>query len=540
MDFNNVRILGYSHSSNFFGEDVFRFRSDKNLSIQGTLLDLTGANKVSSGIWNEMNLLSNFSDYEPVVINGVTFGSGRMESLTFEPGQDIDSKDYSATLSVYVTGNLFNLTGEFYTGIDISNYRYINDLAEDFSYDTVGDEKTYTQRIAISCFSGNGINPLDLAKNIAENLFSVNSITGLISDYNYVNSNPKYTESIDLINNSYQVDKTVTIGNESGDYSVTRTHSVSLGEDGYVTVEEKGEIKGIKNSDPWTAAITGTNKEVETSYPRCSGVFNVYNDSPSAELNQKILSLSKNLNRFSDSISYSVLYSNDKRNKFIDGASHEQTSEVSQNENGLYEVNLRGTVLGWGLNHLQKFEAAKTAFNNDVKPFFNNIVRLALQKNATTFLPWKVLSSSVSYSQFNGSVSYDYTYTTDYSYKAGIFKKEEVDISDTYKNNIINRYGIFNQSEIIQKSSIYSMSSRNLSLTLIGKRGVLYETYLTRARDIINGYIPGESLLALDVYIKEIDYTFNPNRNTLNVNLVWEFTSRFLIEKSAGYGEVII
>lgn len=541
MDFNNVRVLGYSHSSNFFGDDLFRFRSDKNLSIQGTIVDLTGANKVSSGIWNEMTLLSQFSDYEPVVINGVTFGSGRMDTLTFEGGQDIDVKNYTADLTIFSTGNLFNLTGEFYTGIDVNDYRYVNDLAEDFTFNFDGSERTYTQKIAVNCYSGNGIDPLGLAKGIASNLFSVNAITGLIGDYDQVNTNPRYSETIDLINNTYQVEKTITIGNESGDYSATRTHSFSLNEDGYYTIEEKGEIKGLKTEDPWNAALTGANYEIQTSYSRCAQIYGVYKMAVAPEdeisLNSKIISLSKTLNSFDDTISYSVLYGNSKVNDG-DGASNEETVEVTRDNLGTYDINIRGTVNGWGLNNIQQFEAAKTLFTNNVKPSFGTTVRLALLRHRSVFLPWKLQTSSVSYNQFNGSISYNYTYTTNYSYKTGTFKKEEINVSDNLKNNIINRYGIFNQKEIIQKANISSISSRSLSLTLIGRRGVSLDAYLNRARDIVNSYLPiaadilTDRLKAEDIFLQDLNYSFSPKTYTFSLDLVWPYTSLTVPDKT--------
>lgn len=524
MDFNNVRVLGYSHSSNFLGDDIFRFRSDKNLSIQGTLVDLTGANKVSSGIWNEMDLLSQFSNYEPVIINGTVFGSGVMNSLSFDQGQDINLKEYTANLVIFSTGNLFNLTGIYYTGIDSSNYKYIDDLAEDFSLNTDGIKNSYSQKIAIRCHSGNGVDPLSLAKNIAANLFSVNSITGLISDYNNINSNPLFTESIDLINNAYQVEKTVSFGERSGDYSIERTHSISLAEDGFVTVEENGQIKGLKLSDPWYAAVTGANAEINTSYPRCLSVFNSYNNIVTLPLNSKVVLLSKSLNRFTDSISYSVSYSNNKRNSESTSASIENTSEIRRNERGLYEVGLRGVVQGWGKNYLIQFESAKTAFNTLVKPYFDSIVRGLLRP--ITFLPHKLESSNITFNQFNGSINYSYDYTTDYNYKSGSFKKEIVDISDSFKNKIINRYGLFNQKELVQKSNIYSISVRNLTLTLVGRRNIPFELYLTRARDIINAYIPNESLYVDDTFIEQLNYSFNPKNYTLSLNIVWPYTSK--------------
>ena len=50
LDFLNATLLSYSHNSDFFG-DNFRYKTTKELSIEGYILDLSNTDGVS-GIWS--------------------------------------------------------------------------------------------------------------------------------------------------------------------------------------------------------------------------------------------------------------------------------------------------------------------------------------------------------------------------------------------------------------------------------------------------------------------------------------------------------
>src|SRR4051812_23654173 len=113
IDFSNAKLLSYNRRNDFFGE-AFRYASKADLSIEGSIYALDNEEGVTP-VWTGMSgFIASANDYDAIMLNGTNFGSGRVNSLIFKEGNDVRIKDYTANLTVYDTGNLFNLTGTYY------------------------------------------------------------------------------------------------------------------------------------------------------------------------------------------------------------------------------------------------------------------------------------------------------------------------------------------------------------------------------------------------------------------------------------------
>jgi hypothetical protein len=130
--FPNVSLLGLSQESRFF-DAGFHYSTTKNINIQGLVIDLTNSFGIS-GIWTGQEgitkVIQSAQDYQNLILNGVSFGSGKINSISFSPGLDVRTKTYNASLIIQDSGNLFNLTGFFYSGINLSQFQYLEDFSE--------------------------------------------------------------------------------------------------------------------------------------------------------------------------------------------------------------------------------------------------------------------------------------------------------------------------------------------------------------------------------------------------------------------------
>src|SRR5215216_216981 len=106
--FENVALLSYTHTPVFFDAGI-RFKVQKNFTIRGTLLDKSASSGVKK-TWDKAAILSLAAsdDYQPIILNGIDFGSGKIVSVNFEAGDHVRQQNYSYTIQAYSAGNLFN------------------------------------------------------------------------------------------------------------------------------------------------------------------------------------------------------------------------------------------------------------------------------------------------------------------------------------------------------------------------------------------------------------------------------------------------
>lgn len=202
--FQNVSSLSIQQQSRFF-QAGFNYSANKNLNIRGLLTDLTNSFGVT-GIWSgisDTNLAA--IDYQPLLINGVNFGSGRITSINYDSDKDVRTKGYNATIEVLESGNLFNFTGSNYNGIDLRNSQYLEDFNENWSFSKKpngGYSSNHSASIRFTTGVGN-LNAIEAAKSLAKTLFTGSNL-GFAFYSGYSNKQGKrfFTESYNLINKS--------------------------------------------------------------------------------------------------------------------------------------------------------------------------------------------------------------------------------------------------------------------------------------------------------------------------------------------------
>src|SRR5665213_1876025 len=96
LTFPNVSLLGLAQDSRLF-DAGFQYSANRRLTIQGDLIDLSNAFGIS-GIWDGpqglLQTVANQTNYQDLYLNGYSFGSGKVESITFVAGNDVRTKQY--------------------------------------------------------------------------------------------------------------------------------------------------------------------------------------------------------------------------------------------------------------------------------------------------------------------------------------------------------------------------------------------------------------------------------------------------------------
>lgn len=527
IDFTFCKILTYQQENNYFS-DSFRYASKKELTIQGILYNPANFSGVSGLQSDITNFEISAKDYDEILLNGINFGYGRINSLNFESSNGVRLQNYSASITIFNTGNLFNLTGNYYSGLDTSNLHLINNFSESFDFSIKEDlTYSYTQNINIGFISGaatgGNSNPINMAKSFASGLLFSTPAFGLIDSqhsgfYNSSIGRRFYTESYNLISNECSFSERMDLAPNSGNYSFIYNTDLSIDEDGNANVSENGKIVGLTNNY-YQDSLDGYNAEIINSFSRCNEVFNNYtNLSTSYPLVNAHITLNKKINKFAGTIDYNVLYSNNPA--LTSDYSWEYTQDISKDSNYCsHTIKENGRIKGiTNCSNLGGFEKAQVAFASIQSSGLSRI--LAFYQAATnTSNNISLISSSEKLSPVTFEIDYENTYSDDPYRNVDGFKKLEYSVEDRLPVPYINKYNIINVREIVQYQNISKDSSRTCNLKIIGQRGFILSQYLIEAKKIINQFIP-----TLDnTFISSCSYNFTPKENTFTITLSWTY-----------------
>lgn len=516
LSFPNVSLLGLSQDSRFF-DAGFQYAANRRLTIQGNLIDLTNSIGIS-GIWDGgqgiISTVANQNNYQDFNINGISFGSGKVESITFDAGLDVRTKSYQAVIDIQNSGNLFNLTGFFYSGIDISSFQYLNAFSENYDFNKkLNGGYSYSHSAGIQFSSGVGqLNAIQAAQNLARTLFTGSNL-GLAFYSGYTNKQGKrfIEESYNLIDNSVAFSEIFDFDNDLGNYSAIRTNSIDFDEAGVIHATERGNIRGIENPN-YQKALAGLSLELTGAYYRCSGAAVAYIPS-GALLLPYPTSQGRTYDLFNNSLSYEINFDNNRNNSgtyFWD-----YTQQVSR-QDGIGTINENGTVIGRGENRIFAFTAAQNGFV-EVK---NNIAGRTTSLFSSSF----GLSSNFqekkreTSSPYQGRISYEYEYSNDSSLisNSGI-RRKQVSVASNLPVYVYNKVGIFNYKEIAQNDYQSSVGSTTISMIIEGDKTVGLSDFLVTGLAEKSNRAPNGN----NQYIGDINYSYDPNNNTLNSHLTW-------------------
>jgi hypothetical protein len=254
------------------------------------------------------------------------------------------------------------------------------------------------------------------------------------------------------------------------------------------------------------------------SFDRCSGVFSSYSTLGAHPIYTGYNTYSKNLNPFSKTAEYTVSYSNDP--KQISGCSWNYTSQITRNGR-YYEVVENGNILGHGSPQNEGYPKART--------FYNTVKSGAYARNYTIYTGYidtaamtlKRVSESKTSSQFNGTVNYNFGFSDNpiNNNDANGVKIQEISVNDSIPTQLLNKYELFNNGEIVQPQENSTLGNRSLDIQFSLTRNHNFNSVKTYARTTANSYIPtGE-----DVFLNSLSYTYNPIQKKFSLNAGWTF-----------------
>lgn len=494
----------------------FNYSTAKTLEIRGLLIDLTNSFGVT-GIWTGINTTNLAAvDYQPLLINGVNFGSGRIASISYDQGNDVRLKSYSAIIDVLDSGNLFNLTGTNYNGVDFSNSQFLEEFSENWSFQKTqngGYSSNHSATIRFTTGVGN-LNAIDAAKNLARTLFTGSNL-GFVFYSGYANKQGKrfFSESYNAINKNCTFDETFNFDSDNGAYSATRNHAVSLSELGVILVSEKGQIRGIENIN-YQKALSALNGELTGAYYRSSGVASNYFATGAIILNSP-LSQSRSFDLFNNNLSYEISFNNNPNNS---GTYFWDYAQQVSRANGVGTIVENGTVLGRGANPVVGFSAAQNGFSTVKGSIYSRMSGAFITSFASggNFLQ----SKSESYTPLASQITYAYQFSNDPSLIANSgIRKKEITVQNENVVHANNKLNIFNYKEISQDDKQATVGISTVNVNMQGDKTVALSNFLTLATSSINSRIP----VGNDIYIGGASYSYNKDEGTLESNLAWVY-----------------
>ena len=520
--FDKVQFLTYRHTPILLNAGL-RYRLEKRFTIEGILLDRANGSGVQSITNKEQAIINAANDYDDIYLEGILFGQGRIENISFGGGTMVNQDKYSYEIVCYEDGNLFNATNGVYAGITWANAKRIESISEDFQYsENEQGDKNYTHSIDVRFAQGTVTQEINLAKALAAEFFSATSGLGafLFNETDTVGLKKLYVENYNIVDGTCSFNETVEIpSTRNGVYSLKVSYDVEQDADGYTNVTETCEIQGLTNPK-FGAAQTGYQAQVGGTYTRCLAVYNAYNFSD-ATLFPQHLKRGVSHNKFEGIITITTTFSNNPR--YHNNAVWEYTLDLSKDREGFYTVSEQGSVLGFGRPLIDKYNNALVFFETTVKGVANVNVYARLNDFYTNgsgrSLPLILIGQSFAKNEYEGTIQYSFTQTDNDLYDDDDIKKVELEVSTSNPVHLVQNYNVFNYKELIQTQKQCTLGQKSINITLKGKRGIPLLTYITKAKQLCNANLPS----ATDYFIADCNYSLTPINNDFSFTLNWSF-----------------
>ena len=567
--FDQARLLTYNHVPVSF-ENGTRYKIQKKLSVQGTLYVAYNDNDVSK-TWTKAELLASAADYGEVIINGYSFGVGKITNINFESGNDVEKQDYTFDVECYSQVNAL----AFGPGLTAAEAALLDKISETVTYEIDGDDnyvftQSATVRMNLEANGPGGVinaspDPLSLAESVIDALFADSDLFASnigIDTTLFFNNNLKVlkTRSYSLVDSVCTFSRKLTVpATYSGQgYSTSLVYDVKYQNFGIVTVTEKGTITGVNggfngnaySSGPYLAATAGYDAlfpptsndtdEPAAAYGRCNQIYSDYQYSQLPLLTRPTTK-SATFNAFKGTIEYSVTFTNDP--KYVGLGTWIFSNKIEVNDNGDTMVSESGTIVGlgrpYGSGLDNKLSNAKAIFaanvgNGQTGSFvFQRIGPLfqsyEIYKENQTPL-FTMTKRSYEEGQLDGTITYSFEYTdvSDYlNFDGNTFvtpdiRRVEIEVTTAMPVAMTQTYNIFNFKQIIQPQNQSTTGSRSVNIKLKGRRGLDIDSYLTAAKSIAADYAP-TNVGAATSYIKSANYSCSPNANDFSLTVTWNF-----------------
>lgn len=508
MNFNNASLLTLNVTSNFLGETT-KYKVTKELTVQGLLLNLIG----TSGIQNIVTTMSGLEtatkyNWVPVILGGINFGSGIVNSLSFSEGNDVRTKTYTASISIPVTGDFSMVSSGPYAGLSYDNFQYIENFSENSSFTKNVGRDNYSQQINITLKTPTNLNAINAAKTIATTYFNNNNLSNTVGNFtSYTSTKKYYNETYDEINGSFNFTREFELYKDSnGLFSSSRSHSLSFDNEGVISISESAEYIG--NSEPlFQIANQQALSDIGSAFSRCQTIFNSYlNIGDHTALASKPLSKSWSADVFLGKINYTVTFGNALRIGAT--AFHDYSQTSTKSEGGIYELTQDGTIIGFGEinpNNNIKYTNAKNLFNS-------------LTISFPEYPSSKIVSQNATHSEINGIINYNYKYSTNSSLLSSTasIRKSICRITTNYKRYLNSNFNIIGFKELNQIQKNVLPNDYVYNVVVNGSASTNINTYLAYADSIVKSNLPPSPY-----YLSSYNYTFDPAQRELSLDVTY-------------------
>ena len=514
MNFNNATLLGLTKTSQFFG-DTFRYKADKQLSIEGLILDLdnySGVSGVLEGVNDlETGLLNNWED---IVLNGISFGSGIVNSISFSDGTDVRYKTYTVDVSIPESGDFGPASAGDYSSLDFTNFQYFESFSESSSFSRSVSSDNYAQNLTINLKTPDSLDAVAVAQTVAQNFFDNNDITDSIGAYgSYPSTKKYYNEAYDNINGEFSFScKFDLLKGSNGLLSSSIKHSLSFDADGTIGVTEKATYDGHTET-PFDTVNTQALTDIAGAYARCDTVRGVYEIGGDRTLIDKPITKSWETDPFAGTLSYSVGYTNSLNvNSIFVGSFHTYNVSVKESTAGTYTVSQQGSIVGYG-----ELDMAHSKYTN-ASSFYTNAVAPSVQGDLELLVPnLNQIDNSQVHSEIEGTVNYTFNFSDNDSLLGAQQIRETVaNISKEYDRNLVSTYQIVGYKEVAQVSANLQPNNYSYSISMRGKANTTVNQYLTAAKAIVSANPPSPEPV---YYINSVDYDYDPFTRTFSFSL---------------------
>ena len=542
LNFENASILSLEKQNNYFGSEYI-FSCEKNISVQGFFYAGSNTEGVKE-IQQDLDAFVSSTDEKlhDVIINGHNFGKGKVNSFSSGSGNSVRVKEYNVDITIFESGDLSDLTSETYMEafqglISDTNRKFIREFSENFSFSKNDGAYQYTHDLSIQFYDhGDSLldDPIVLAKNLAKTILETDVDFGFldseVSGFYSLAHKKYFSETYNKVTKTCNFSENYTQAASTDQlYSVSRSHSLEVPEDGIMNITEEAEVDALtKVSASVLAGYVST--ELSGAFSRCDLFVTNFNDglftnsslSSTSEtdfdlVNQPI-DISKSLDHFSCKANYSVTYNNSENTNV--GYITERTISADLNDE-IATLRESGSVVGLGGLESEQYTKALNGYKSVVEP---GIATRLGDFYSSTFPTLSVginkIASSFNSAQNEGSLDYSVAYSNDPSRSDSNFKSintsEDLNLAVTYKND----FKVLASGQAKEQYKGLTPTTKSVNVQVSGKRETSEADCKTKAVELANSFSPTSML---DAHINSLSYNFNAKEKVYSLDIDWSY-----------------
>jgi len=484
-------------------------------------------------IWDGANKIKKaFGEFQEIILNGVSLGSGRVVSASFPESRDFRKGEYEITLEIYKPVDLYNWEGTgYFDKPDPELMKLVQNLDSTFSFDKDKNNViSYSKNLGFSLINS-GLSEesyLNTAKTIASGLFykdpNFNNFISQYPDFYENNGNRVFNESYNPLEGSFSFSEIFQGPTSGKKYFWDVSYSLTTQQNGATRATENGTIRGVsKNS--FEVANSGYNSIKGSREQRIKDFYGSYKDSL-CEDTLIFKAASKASDIPAGIITYSFNYEEDPFGELCYDIV--RASDIQKDADGEYTLTENGSVRNTcELTTSGKLQKAVDYFKNNIETGIKS--RLYSDYEAASFgcgcsgaaniADLSLISTEEEYSSFRGAFDYAYTYKTSCGFAINDYflTSKERQVKDTLHNVglQITPYS----GEIAQKQNTSSLIEETQTISVIGREeNIEIEQYL---EECISNITPPVSST---FFMNNASYFFDPDNSKMEMSVIYQYT----------------